>query len=140
MLRTFTLLFGSQQFDAFGIAYIVLLGVAVVVLPVIGYWLTIIDIRAYMRALKGMLVKVTNRFYDESGKEILPDWVLRHTPPCITALGLSWPCTEQEIKDAYRKLAEKNHPDLGGDRQRFLALQTHFEQAIQLVQQAEQQN
>jgi hypothetical protein len=78
-------------------------------------------------------VKVASRFHDEHGDDIVPEWVLRDTPPCITALGLSWPCTEVQIKEAYRRLAEKNHPDLGGNRQKFLNLQTHFEQAIRLV-------
>ena len=131
------LLLGSQRFDLVDLTAIAAVCLASVVIPVVGYWLTIIDIRAYLRAIKGVLVKVTNRYYDDSGKEIVPEWVMRHTPPCIEALGLSWPCTEAEIKEAYRKLAEKNHPDLGGDRQRFLALQTHFEQAIQLARQSE---
>ena len=128
-------LFGAETFDAVELSTIALYVGGIILLPLIGYWLTIVDIRAYMRAIKGVLVKVRSRFHDDEGNEIVPEWVLRDTPPCITALGLSWPCTEVQIKDAYRKLAEKNHPDLGGNRQKFLALQSHFEQAVRLVRQ-----
>lgn len=127
--------FGAETFDAVELSTIALYVGGIILLPLIGYWLTIVDIRAYMRAIKGVLVKVRSRFHDDEGNEIVPEWVLRDTPPCITALGLSWPCTEVQIKDAYRKLAEKNHPDLGGNRQKFLALQSHFEQAVRLVRQ-----
>ncbi|MFC1758919.1 DnaJ domain-containing protein [Planctomycetota bacterium] len=125
----------SQAFDVITLFNVVFYVSVVVLLPLLGYWLMVIDVRAYMRAIKGVLVKVRSRFYDDEGHELVPDWVLRDTPPCISALGLSWPCTEAQIKDAYRKLAEKNHPDLGGDRKKFLKLQTHFEQSIRLVQQ-----
>ena len=127
--------FGAETFDAVELSTIALYVGGIILLPLMGYWLTIVDIRAYMRAIKGVLVKVRSRFHDDEGNEIVPEWVLRDTPPCITALGLSWPCTEVQIKDAYRKLAEKNHPDLGGNRQKFLALQSHFEQAVRLVRQ-----
>ena len=128
-------LFGAETFDAVELSTIALYVGGIILLPLIGYWLTIVDIRAYMRAIKGVLVKVRSRFHDDEGNEIVPEWVLRDTPPCITALGLSWPCTEAQIKEAYRKLAEKNHPDLGGNRQKFLAIQSHFEQAVRLVRQ-----
>lgn len=128
-------LIGAETFDVVELSTIALYVGGIILLPLIGYWLTIVDIRAYMRAIKGVLVKVRSRFHDDQGNEIVPEWVLRDTPPCITALGLSWPCTEAQIKEAYRKLAEKNHPDLGGNRQKFLAIQSHFEQAVRLVRQ-----
>ncbi len=34
-------------------------------------------------------------------------------------LGIDKKATEQEIKKAYRKLAQKHHPDAGGDAQKF---------------------
>ena len=128
-------LFCAETFDAIELSTIALYLGAAILLPLAGYWLMVIDIRGYLRAIKGVLVKVRSRFHDDEGNEIVPEWVLRDTPPCIAALGLSWPCTEVQIKDAYRKLAEKNHPDLGGNRQKFLMLQSHFEQAVRLVQQ-----
>lgn len=127
------LVFCAQQFDAIDMSAMAIFLSIALLLPAAGYWLAVIDFRAYLRSLKGMLVKVANRLQNDKGEDILPQWVLRETPPCISALGLSWPCTERQIKEAYRKLAEKNHPDLGGNRQKFLNLQTHFEQALRLV-------
>jgi hypothetical protein len=96
---------------------------AIIVLPLIGYWLTILDIRAYMRALRGTLVRIA------TGRSDVPDWLRDETPPCLRALGLSLPCTEEDVKQAYRRLAKELHPDRGGDVRRFLLLQTHLEQA-----------
>ena len=52
-------------------------------------------------------------------------------------MGLAMPCTEEEVKQAYRRLAEELHPDRGGDTQRFLRLQQHFEQSIHFLRQQE---
>ena len=51
---------------------------------------------------------------------------------CIQMLNLSWPCTEAEVKRAYRKLVKSAHPDGGGSQDMFLALQEAYEQALQL--------
>jgi hypothetical protein len=50
---------------------------------------------------------------------------------CIEALNLSWPCTEAEVKGAYRRLAKTAHPDGGGSQDMFLALQEAYVQALQ---------
>ena len=102
---------------------------ATLLLPILGYWLTVLDIRAYLRALRGALVRLGTVRRD------LPDWVRDETPPCLRALGLSWPCTEDDIKQAYRRLAKELHPDRGGDVRRFLLLQDHQEQAYYFLRQ-----
>jgi hypothetical protein len=51
---------------------------------------------------------------------------------CIQMLNLSWPCTEAEVKGAYRKLVKSAHPDGGGSQELFLALQEAYEQALHL--------
>lgn len=51
---------------------------------------------------------------------------------CIQMLNLSWPCTEAEVKRAYRKLVKSAHPDGGGTQDKFLALQEAYGQALQL--------
>lgn len=102
----------------------------VVLVPVLGYWLGILDIRAHLRMLKGVLVKVSRVFHDE---QKVPDWVQNEVHPSFHALGIYGPCTEDEVKEAYRKLAKKNHPDLGGDIHHFLRLQEHFENALYIV-------
>lgn len=112
------------------IALLIFLSI-VVVLPAIGYWFMIIDVRAYLRALRGALVVVRNRFRG------VPDWAKRETPGCVRALGLEIPCTETDIKQAYRKLAEDLHPDRGGDRHKFMVLQRHFEESLAFIRDVE---
>ena len=51
---------------------------------------------------------------------------------CIQMLNLTWPCTEAEVKGAYRKLVKSAHPDGGGSQEQFMALQEAYEQALQL--------
>ena len=99
----------------------------VIGMPLIGYWLTVLDVRAYLRALRGALVRLTG------GSREMPSWVRDDTPPCLRALGLSLPCTEDDVKHAYRRLAKELHPDRGGDVRRFLLLQDHLEQAYYFV-------
>jgi hypothetical protein len=53
--------------------------------------------------------------------------------PCITALGLSWPCTLADVKRTWRELARKLHPDHGGDADAFRDMRSHYEAALQLV-------
>lgn len=106
---------------------VVLFLLLVVGLPALGYALTIMDIRAYLRSLKGALIIVKNHI------PTLPTWAQEYTPNSVRSLGLQMPCSESDVKKAYRKLAETMHPDRGGDRQEFLALQSHFEEAIDFV-------
>jgi hypothetical protein len=99
----------------------------VVLLPAIGYAAMVLDIRAYLRSLRRALMVVTG--YDRE----LPGWVRKNTPRCISALGLTLPCTEDEILAAYRRKVKQLHPDRGGNRRDFMRLQAHFEQAMDLV-------
>jgi hypothetical protein len=96
-------------------------------LPILGYVCMALDIRAYLRSLRRALVLVSH-FQLE-----MPDWVCRDTPRCIQALGLVLPCTTDDVLAAYRRKVKVLHPDRGGNRQEFLRLQRHFEQAIGLV-------
>lgn len=109
---------------------IVLYLLLVIGLPTLGYWLMVIDIRAYLRALKGAMIIVKNHIAG------LPDWAKQYTPGSLRSLGLDMPCSEDEVKRAYRKLAETMHPDRGGDRQEFLLLQNQFEEAMDFVRDA----
>jgi hypothetical protein len=99
----------------------------IVVLPALGYLAMAADFRAYLRSLRRALVLVTNY------RPELPDWVRRTTPNCILALGLTMPCTEEEVLAAYRRKVKQLHPDLGGDRRAFLRLQKQFEEAMSVV-------
>ncbi len=96
-------------------------------LAALGYVCMVLDVRAYLRSLRRALVLVS-RYRVE-----LPDWVRRDTPRCILALGLTMPCTAEDVLAAYRRKVKRLHPDRGGDRREFLRLQAHFEQAMALV-------
>ena len=100
---------------------------AIIVLPAIGYALVFLDFRAYLRSLRGALVRVVRSIHD------LPDWARSQTPPCLAALGLELPCTEEDLKRAYRDKVKDLHPDRGGDKRRFLILQAHFEEGMRLL-------
>ncbi len=54
------------------------------------------------------------------------------TPSCLVRLGLSYPSSIAQVKAAYRHLAKRLHPDYGGDKEEFLALQAAYEQALRL--------
>ena len=42
-------------------------------------------------------------------------------------LGLKINATKNEIKSSYRSLVKKHHPDKGGDKEKFLAIQNAWE-------------
>jgi len=96
-------------------------------LPVLGYWLAIIDLRAYLRALKGVLVVVADCI------PRIPEWTYYQNPLCLQVLGLQLPCDEEEVRRAYYRLAEQIHPDCGGDKHRFQLLRRHFDDALQIA-------
>lgn len=113
--------------DAIDSAAIAIFLLMVIGAPLLGYWFMIIDIRAYLRALRRALVVVKNHLPS------IPEWAKQHTPGCLRSLGLRMPCKEEDVKKAYRKLAEDLHPDRGGDRQKFMLLQKQFEEALRFV-------
>lgn len=49
------------------------------------------------------------------------------TSESFSALGVSFGASDDTIKEAYRKLAKANHPDLGGSTERFLRIQRAYE-------------
>jgi len=114
-----------------GIDWSVTLGYLALIfaVPLVGYVCMALDVRRYMRSLRRALVVVSSYRYQIE----LPAWVRKNTPRCILALGLTLPCTEEEILAAYRRKVKQLHPDRGGDRRSFLRLQAHFEQAMAFV-------
>ena len=72
------------------------------------------------------------------------DWALRTAqaeepaatpvPPCLERLGLTLPCTEVQIKQAFRSLALRTHPDLpGGSHEAFLEAKAALDEALKLA-------
>jgi hypothetical protein len=99
----------------------------VVLLPAAGYVFMALDIRAYLRSLERGLILAAHAFRG------IPAWARKHTPPSLAALGLFLPCTEEDVKRAYRQRVMRLHPDHGGDQRRFLLLQAQFEEALAIV-------
>jgi hypothetical protein len=115
-----------------GVDWIVTVGYLVLIfgLAAAGYACMVLDIRAYLRSLRRALVVITHYRLE------LPDWVRRDTPRCIQALGLTLPCTTEQVLEAYRERVKVLHPDRGGNRREFMLLQRHFEQAMALLNEA----
>jgi hypothetical protein len=103
----------------------------IVGIPLVGYTSIGLHIRAYLRSLRRALVVMSHYRFE------LPDWVRRDRPRCIQALGLTLPCTTEDVLAAYRKKVKRLHPDRGGDPKEFLLLQEHFQQAMSLATRAE---
>jgi hypothetical protein len=50
-----------------------------------------------------------------------------HSPRDDAALlGISWPAETDDVKAAYRRLAQEHHPDHGGDVRRFMEIQRAY--------------
>jgi len=95
--------------------------------PLLGFIFMAIDIRTYLKSLRRALVVVKGYV------TTMPYWVHRDEPPCLKALGLSLPCTRDEVLAAYRERVKTIHPDAGGTRAEFARLQQNFEQALSLA-------
>jgi hypothetical protein len=100
----------------------------IVGVAIAGYVCMALDIRAYLRSLRRALVVISCYRME------LPDWIRKDRPRCIQALGLTLPCTTEEVLSAYRAKVKGVHPDRGGDCREFLRLQEHFEQAMALAE------
>jgi hypothetical protein len=114
----------AQWPDSLDAVAVVAFLAGVVGLVALGYVLAVLDVRAYLRSLRRALVKVV-RYLPE-----WPAWAQAHTPPALAAFGLRMPCTETDLRRAYRRRVKRLHPDRGGDKRRFLQLQAQFEEAL----------
>ena len=52
---------------------------------------------------------------------------------CLKTLGLTWPCTEDDVKRAYRRKAHEVHPDKGGSTAAFQAVQDAYKEALDFL-------
>lgn len=48
----------------------------------------------------------------------------------LVVLGLKYPCSVEEIKQAYRQMAKTHHPDHGGDQITFMRVQTAYQMIL----------
>jgi len=51
---------------------------------------------------------------------------------CFAILGLSFECTQKDVKRAFRRKSREAHPDNGGSHEAFIELRQAYEQALQL--------
>lgn len=52
---------------------------------------------------------------------------------CFKILGLAQPCTVDDIKRAFKKLALKAHPDVGGSKEAFQKINTAKQEALRRI-------
>src|ERR1051326_1999167 len=52
---------------------------------------------------------------------------------CLTTLGLSTPYTKADVRRAYKRLALKTHPDLGGNSHDFIKLKEAHDSALRFA-------
>ena len=52
---------------------------------------------------------------------------MANTPDYYKTLGVSKDADDKEIKKAFRKLAQKHHPDAGGDEEKFKEINEAYE-------------
>lgn len=72
-------------------------------------------------------------------EEALDPWGYRHgghpggpagqVAEALDVLGLTWPCSEREVRAAYRRLSKETHPDTGGSAESFVRINAAYEQA-----------
>ncbi|MBX7167416.1 MAG: J domain-containing protein [Pirellulales bacterium] len=55
-------------------------------------------------------------------------------PEFLAALGLLPPCTPDDVKQAFLHKVKAVHPDRGGTREQFIALEEHYQRALEYAQ------
>ena len=88
---------GDSWPDAVDLAALAVFVLLALGLPALGYVFMALDIRRYLRSLRRALVIVA------SAVRRPPNWSLNDSPPCLQTLGLTLPCTEEEVLAAYRQ-------------------------------------
>ena len=87
--------------------------------------------------------RVHEYFYAEEPSPESKDWnwgganATRSQPlfggDCFVVLGLALPCSRDDVRRAYRQLAKKAHPDLGGDHHEFIKLKQAHDSALRFA-------
>lgn len=82
-------------------------------------------------------------FYAEKPRPGTKDWNWEGSNPnfsiplfrgdYLTVLGLSVPFTEKDVRRAYKRLALKTHPDLGGDAAEFIKVKQAHDSAMRFA-------
>jgi hypothetical protein len=78
----------------------------------------------------GAVEQQGGRWYASGGRPQRAPVPATDVPSCFGALGLAWPCTDDDVKHAYRTLAFAAHPDQGGSAGAFQALRAAYAAAL----------
>ncbi|OPZ62718.1 MAG: Chaperone protein DnaJ [Candidatus Aminicenantes bacterium ADurb.Bin508] len=54
-------------------------------------------------------------------------------PEAAEVLGVSWPCTQEEARAAYRRKAREVHPDAGGSSEAFVRLKAAYDRVTKAL-------
>lgn len=67
-----------------------------------------------------------------AGMKYLPESTIE---PCFMAMGFSQrPSSEDEVKAQYRRMAKIMHPDAGGSKDAFIALEENYRRCLKSIQ------
>ena len=61
----------------------------------------------------------------------VPRKVKIRLPAFAKTLGVHWPCTENDLKAVWKKLALQHHPDRGGRQEDFIRVKAAYDQACE---------
>jgi hypothetical protein len=76
--------------------------------------------------------KADQREYREFKKLYqMPRKVKTQLPAFAKILGVPWPCTEDDLKAVWKKLALQHHPDRGGRQEDFIRVKAAYDQACE---------
>jgi hypothetical protein len=64
----------------------------------------------------------------------IADQTLFFVGDAFSLLGLSLPCTREDVRRAYKRLAKTTHPDLGGSHHAFIKLKQAHDSALRFAQ------
>ena len=87
--------------------------------------------------------KENNDYFDKQKNKQYTEWKNPHTtnankdqnifPECLKVLEFNtWPKDLNEIKNQYRTLAKKKHPDMGGSPEEFEKINKAYQEALSL--------
>lgn len=88
----------------------------------------------FFEAYRGAQLANRQAFGHPSGPRCTRSNPPRVIPACITTLDLHWPCTKQEVQQAFRSQAKIAHPDVGGCSEAFRVLHQAYQEALALVE------
>ena len=78
--------------------------------------------------------RTTGTYVHFSGQHSTGATPSQPAPACFALLGLTWPCTGRDVKQAFRIKVKTVHPDTGGNNEAFQALHKAYREALALVQ------